>query len=267
MIDDTITLPVVCVVCIANVTAVYSAYIALAYLLKTKRALLACDQEEMVCDEESPRVEDNDPELPNEERPVVLIQDTNQVASSPSVSHPMKTRGILRKPQYSSTFNQEDLRFVSPLTIDEANELWNSFASCKSTPSPSVEMRGILRKPDTHTLSTGEQWMKQWLLLPAARALPVLRWRCLASSRSPDTRTLSTGEQWMKQWIPLPAARALPVLRWRCLASSRSPDTQTLSTGGQWIKQRILLPAARALQVFPVHAFNFIYLTLVTVNG
>ena len=59
----------------------------------------------------------------------------------------MKTRGILRKPRYSSTFNQEDLGFVSPLTIDEANELWDSFASCKSTPSPSVEMRGILRKP------------------------------------------------------------------------------------------------------------------------
>ena len=147
MIDDTIILPVVCVVCIANIAAVYSAYIALAYLLKMKRALLACDQEEMVCDEESPRLEDNDPELPNEERPVVLIQDTNQVASFPSVSHPMKTRGILRKPRYSSTFNQEDLRFVSPLTIDEANELWNSFASRKSTPSPSVEMRGILRKP------------------------------------------------------------------------------------------------------------------------
>ena len=147
MIDDTITLPVVCVVCIANITAVYSAYIALAYLLKMKRVLLACDQEEMFCDEESPRVEDNDPELPNEERPVVLIQDTNQVASFPSVSHPMKTRGILRKPRYSSTFNQEDLGFVSPLTIDEANELWNSFASRKSTPSPSVEMLGILRKP------------------------------------------------------------------------------------------------------------------------
>ena len=147
MIDDTIILPVVCVVCIANITAVYSAYIALAYLLKMKRALLACDQEEMVCDEESPRVEDNDPELPNEESPVVLVQDANQVASLPSVSHPMKTRGILRKPRYSSTFNQEDLCFGFPLTIDEANELWNSFASCKSTPSPSVEMRGILRKP------------------------------------------------------------------------------------------------------------------------
>ena len=147
MIDDTIILPVVCVVCIANITAVYSAYIALAYLLKMKRVLLACDQEEMVCDEESPRVEENDPELPNEGSPVVLIQDTNQVASFPSVSHPMKTRGILRKPRYSSTFNQEDLGFVSPLTIDEANELWDSFASCKSTPSPSVEMRGILRKP------------------------------------------------------------------------------------------------------------------------
>ena len=147
MIDDTIILPVVCVVCIANITAMYSAYIALAYLLKMKRALLACDQEEMVCDEESPRVEDNDPELPHEESPVVLVQDANQVASLPSVSHPMKTRGILRKPRYSSTFNQDDLGIVSPLTIDEANELWNSFASCKSTPSPSVEMPGILRKP------------------------------------------------------------------------------------------------------------------------
>ena len=76
MIDDTIILPVVCVVCIANITAVYSAYIALAYLLKMKRVLLACDQEEMVYDEESPRVEENDPELPNEESPVVLIHDT-----------------------------------------------------------------------------------------------------------------------------------------------------------------------------------------------
>ena len=147
MIDDTLLLPVVCLVCIANITAVYSAYIALAYLLKMKRVLLACDQEEMVYDEESPRVEENDPELPNEGSPVVLIHDTNQVANLPSVSHPMKTRGILRKPRYSSTFNQEDLGFVSPLTIDEANELWDSFASCKSTPSPSVEMRGILRKP------------------------------------------------------------------------------------------------------------------------
>ena len=48
----------------------------------------------------------------------------------------MEMRGILRKPRYSYTINR---RAVA--------EAMDSFASCKSTPNPSVEMRGILRKP------------------------------------------------------------------------------------------------------------------------
>ena len=101
MIDDTILLPIVCIVCI---TAVYGASVALTKLLKMSRAPLA-------------------------------------------VPCPTMTRGILRKPQYSNNIKQEDLDFVSPQSIDEANELWDSFASYKSTPSASVETRGILRKP------------------------------------------------------------------------------------------------------------------------
>ena len=95
MIDDTILLPVVCIVCI---TAVYGASVALTKLLKMSRAPLA-------------------------------------------VPRPTMTRGILRKPRYSNNIKQEDLDFVSPQSIDEANELWDSFASCKSTPSASVETR------------------------------------------------------------------------------------------------------------------------------
>ena len=47
-----------------------------------------------------------------------------------------------RKPQYLNNINEEDLK-----TVEEANELWDSSASCKSTPSASVETRGIPRKP------------------------------------------------------------------------------------------------------------------------
>ena len=80
------------------------------------------------------------------------------------VSRPVETCSILRKPRYTNTIDQ-DRAFVPPQSKDEANELWNSFASCKSYSSPSrprLQFRSDLDHPervqtDVRLMYTGDK--------------------------------------------------------------------------------------------------------------